>query len=99
MFVNGKRMEGYRSSDYVKHLRLPTAKEEVKLMDKSEEVAIGPLEGSMDMLRISDIVRYNTDFSPPRKPFRQDKNTRALFLFDGDLKGSSAFSQESIVAK
>jgi len=99
MFVNGRRMEGFRSSDYVRHLRLPSAKEKVTLAEDDGKVVIGPLEGTMDMLRISDIVRYNTDFSPPAKPFRQDRNTRALFLFDGDLKGASAFSRESVEAE
>ena len=98
LFANGKRMDSYRSSAHVRHLRIPGGKESVTL-SKEGEVAIGPLDGTMDMLRISDIVRYYDDFQPPLKAPGLDKNTRALFLFNGDLKGVSPFSPEAVAAE
>lgn len=42
---------------------------------------------SIDELRISRIPRYNKDFTPPSAPFALDKDTTALFHFDGEMSG------------
>ena len=68
------------------------------LSDNGEDIIIGPFEGTMDMLRISDTVRYENDFQPSTN-YGSDKNTRAFFQFDGNLKGESAFSKEPVEAK
>lgn len=40
------------------------------------------LEGAIDEIRISAIVRYSGDFTPPMAPFTCDEHTRALWHFD-----------------
>jgi len=76
-----------------------TGKQKIKLSEKGEDIILGPFEGAMDNLRISDIVRYKEDFQAEKKSFTIDSNTRALFLFDGNFKGSSALTKETIEAK
>ncbi len=96
IFVNGKKLKSVRAYSELSPLgRSPV----VKLQDKGEDIIIGPFEGSIDVLRLSDTVRYKEDFIPSKTPPIMDKNTRALFLFDGDLKGISAFSNEPIEAQ
>ena len=93
IFVNGNKLgtAGGRAARYpIKNL------EKIKPFDLATEpgeVSIGPFEGAIDMLRISDCVRYKENFMPSRVPFQADGNTRALFLFDGNLKGVSVFSK------
>ena len=49
------------------------------------------IDAVVDELRVSDIPRYDKDFTPSRKePLTADDHTRALFHFDGDLNGVSA---------
>jgi hypothetical protein len=45
-----------------------------------------------DELRVSDVMRYAGDFTPPSPGdrFKLDEHTRALFHFDGTLDGESA---------
>ncbi|VAW12584.1 hypothetical protein MNBD_BACTEROID01-447 [hydrothermal vent metagenome] len=46
-------------------------------------------DGVFDEIRISDIIRYGSGYVPEsQKPFVVDKNTRALFHFDGSLEGT-----------
>ncbi len=46
------------------------------------------LEGAVDELRLSDIQRYTTDFTPTRaSELTLDQHTRALFHFNGDTTG------------
>jgi len=107
IFVDGHRLEDYRSPERVRFLRSPGDRlsswqekcEDFILATEGEDILLGPLDGAIDMLRISDVVRYNQDFSPPRKAFAQDKNTRALFLFDGSLGGASSFSPLPLEAR
>lgn len=47
----------------------------------------GRAEADVDELRISRTVRYTEDFEPSWTPFEADRNTVALFHFDGNLKG------------
>ena len=54
--------------------------------------------GAYDELRISDVRRYREDFEPPSRKREQevDQHTRALFHFNGDLKGQSVSAEEPI---
>lgn len=38
--------------------------------------------GLVDELRISDVVRYNSNFAPPTSPFIRDQHTKLLMHFD-----------------
>ncbi|GEM_PF-3472540 len=69
------------------------------LSEKEEEVSLCPVDGTVDTLRISDSVRYTDNFEPLKTDPAMDENTRALFLFEGNLKGISAFSRDPIVAR
>ncbi|HNS31543.1 MAG TPA: hypothetical protein PKN36_01025, partial [bacterium] len=106
-FAGGRRLDDYRSPERVRFLRVPgqskvsswQAKSDTFNISKEDrEVVLGPFKGTMDSLRISDIVRYRQDFTQPETVFEKDINTRALFLFDGTLKGSSALSAEPVEA-
>jgi hypothetical protein len=49
--------------------------------------------GFLDEIRLSDVVRYNAEFTPPSGPFTPDDDTIALYHFDegrGDTLGDSA---------
>ncbi|HRU05692.1 MAG TPA: hypothetical protein P5137_07940 [Candidatus Brocadiia bacterium] len=47
-------------------------------------------EAAMDDFRVSDVVRYTADFTPPASPAVVDEHTRALFPFDGGFDGVHA---------
>ena len=96
IFLNGKK-QPFKTITY--GLNKLTGKQKIKLSEKGEDIILGPFEGAMDNLRISDIVRYKEDFQAEKKSFTIDSNTRALFLFDGNFKGSSALTKETIEAK
>ena len=51
----------------------------------------GEADAAYDELRVSDVRRYTSDFTPPSRDreLQLDKHTRALFHFNGDLKGAS----------
>jgi hypothetical protein len=48
------------------------------------------LEGAVDEVRISDVVRYPGAFTPPVSPFTCDGHTRALWHFD-EFEGVTVF--------
>ncbi|HNS31986.1 MAG TPA: hypothetical protein PKN36_03315 [bacterium] len=96
IFVNGKK-QPFKSASY--GLYQLTGKGKIALDHKAENVVIGPFDGSIDMLRLSDNVRYTKDFLPSGTSMKVDGNTRALFQFDGTLKGESSFSQGPIEMK
>lgn len=55
-------------------------------------LVLGPLKGAaIDELRVSDVQRYTENFTPPARDreLAADAHTRALFRFNGDLKGLS----------
>ena len=48
------------------------------------------IDAAVDELRVSHVQRYSKDFEPSRKAeFEVDEHTRALFHFNGDIKGES----------
>lgn len=53
------------------------------LGDPGEKIALGPMDGTLDEVRVSNVSRYSGDFEPPRQPFEPDTGTLALFHFDG----------------
>jgi hypothetical protein len=69
------------------------------LNEVAEEILIGPCDGTMDELRISDTVRYDGVFTPPTSPFASDESTLALFHFDGNAIGEYGAEGMSIVAE
>ncbi len=95
IFVNGQKLP--RKSAFSQLAQL-AGKAGFKLNREGENITIGPFEGSMDMLKISDEVRYTENFEPS-KTYGLDGNTRALFRFDGNLKGISSISKEPTEAK
>jgi len=50
----------------------------------------GFLEGAVDEMRISNVVRYTGNFTPPTGPFACDGSTRALWHFD-EFVGATVF--------
>ena len=66
-----------------------------------KSLVLGPLDGAVDELRVSDVQRYTADFTPPPR-YRElalDERTRALFHFDGDLQGQSHGSRGGLVGE
>ena len=96
IFVNGKKLP-FKSAPY--GLYKLDGKEKIKFAWKGENAILGPFGGSIDILRLSDIVRYTDDFQPSKLSPSLDGKTRALFLFDKNLKGKSAFSDGEIEMK
>jgi len=96
IFINGEKLP-HNVAPY--GLSKLTGKQNLEFSEDGKEMVLGPFDGSIDMLRISDTVRYTEDFTPSKTAPEVDENTRALFLFDGNLKGVSAFSKEPVEAK
>ena len=61
----------------------------------------GSISAYVDELRISDVPRYWEDFTPPSRErgTKLDKHTRALFRFNGDVKGESYGHDGAVPAK
>jgi len=85
VFINGKQggNTGYR-----------LYKNEPCHMPRSLNISRGyasaNLDSVIDELRVSDTQRYKDDFQPSRaQEFELDEHTRALFHFNGNLKGES----------
>jgi len=95
VFINGKKRPFVQIPYTLNPLK---SSKTFKLSSEGKDITIGPFDGTMDMLRISDTVRYTENFEPA-KSCGLDGNTRALFYFDGNLKGISALSKEPIEAK
>lgn len=50
-------------------------------------LAEGSAQAAIDELRISDVARYSGPFTPLRREFDVDENTRALFHFENECDG------------
>jgi len=85
VFINGKKR--LRTWNYPR--TLPTYRP-FRIDDIAEWVTIGTCDGTFDELRVSDVVRYDGDFAPSKRPFAPDKHTKALFHFDGAPEGVGA---------
>ena len=96
IFLNGHKMP-YKVAMY--GLNQPAKQQKLSLSESEEYIILGPFDGTMDNLRISDIVRYSDNFVPGRKAPETDANTRAIFLFEGNTRGVSAFSSGTLEAK
>jgi|LSQX01.2.fsa_nt_gb hypothetical protein len=95
IFLDGKK-ESFKSVTYgVAQLK---GKQKIKLSENMDEVILGPFEGVMDNLRISDIVRYTEDFIPDKISPKIDSNTRVVFVFEGNLKGISGLTSNLLEA-
>ena len=92
IFLNGRRLPPGRFQWY--GLNKLAGQARFTLSTEGGDVVLGPFAGAMDVLRLSDTVRYREDFQPPHGAPQIDGHTRALFLFDGDLRGVSAFSEQ-----
>jgi len=83
IFLDGKRTSRGR---FYPH-ELTKAKAPFTIREVTSKLAIGPMDGTIDELRISDVVRYHQDFPPATEPFTPDAHTTALFHFDGSDEG------------
>ena len=63
-------------------IRFPSLKEESDPLYFGGYPGYPPLDGQLDEIRISNVQRYDRDFSPPRGPFKADLHTVALYHFD-----------------
>jgi len=59
------------------------------LKETDESVILGPLDGAIEQLRISDVVRYQEAFAPPDEIAAADDRTRVMFPFNGDYAGTT----------
>jgi len=55
------------------------------------------LSGSIDELRISNIARYSSEFTPPNYEFINDDNTLVLFHFNGNIEDESSYAVQGTI--
>jgi len=81
VYINGRGRHRTMFRNYVDALPLGTP----------QTMTLGPVQGAVDDLRISDVQRYTGEFGAPRRDraLRLDEHTRALFHFDGTLEGEA----------
>ena len=88
LFVNGEPVEQESRHRLTGAPReLPSG--EFPLAETNERIQIGPLDGTLAQLRISDTVRYRAPFDPPGRVAQADEHTLALFPLDGGFDGFS----------
>ena len=83
IFLDGKRQDRGR---WYPH-ELEAAKPPFTIREVEEQLNIGPMDGTIDELRISDCVRYTDDFEPPTRSLDPDAQTTALFRFEDSDAG------------
>ena len=94
IFVNGELGQTFfGGTGRYKELRLPGR---IQRLDVE-----GLMDGVVDELRVSTVMRYTHDFQPPARTNKlaADPNTAMLFHFDGDTKGASALVSDPIQPK
>ncbi len=91
VYVNGQFIEP--TWNYPRNL---DGRKPYVLREVAEKIGIGPLNGSIDELRVSNVVRYRESFEPPVEALQSDANTLALFHFDGTEEGISGEFSELI---
>ena len=57
------------------------------------------LSGSIDELRISNVARYSSEFTPPNYEFINDDHTLGLFHFNGNIEDDYGFSSLQLFYK
>ena len=69
--------------------------------DRPKMFRLAYIDATYDELRLSDVPRYWSDFARPARDreLRLDKHTRALFHFNGDIKGQSYGSTDPLPAR
>ena len=96
VFVNGKagNWKSFRYADNLPHSPM-------KVLYLGYPSPGGSISAFVDELRISDVPRYWDDFTPPSRErgTKLDKHTRALFRFNGDVKGVSYGYDGTVPAK
>ncbi|TVS19178.1 MAG: hypothetical protein EA424_09220, partial [Planctomycetaceae bacterium] len=58
--------------------------------EADQQITIGPLDGTIEQLRISDTIRYQAPFEPSETLPDPDSHTRVQFPLDGDRQGETA---------
>lgn len=91
LYVNGEEVERthYRSAPTFWPGGL-TGNAAFQRREADEVIRIGPINGTIASLRISDTVRYADNFTPSPQLREADPHTRALFPLDGSWSGVSA---------
>ena len=87
VFVNGKRYFRRGGPGRLRHYLGKAFIDRYDLSGIAEWITLEPADGTFDELRVSDVVRYNADFTPLRTAFVRDKSTKALIHFDGSTRG------------
>lgn len=82
IFLNGRKTPRDRFYPHKLDVTSPFSIREIE-----EILTIGPMDGCVDELRVSDTARYAADFAVPTQPFALDEHTTALFHFDGNDTG------------
>ena len=91
LYLDGKRVKGKTGMSKPerlgkdKSLRLADMAFALQLLSLNSGRAEAPV--IMDELRVSRTARYAADFAPAHAPLQLDKDTVALFHFDGNLAG------------
>ena len=91
-YINGKygrQRTPYSISSWIDHVIRSPLKE--LQIGSPAQAKRDNLQAFVDELRVSDVQRYTADFEPPSRKveFEADEHTRALFHFNGTLKGRS----------
>jgi len=92
MYVDGRKVAGLTTAAHEERLgedRSIRVRTDAPFVAQVGSLNSGrlPANACFDELRISRSVRYTGDFAPPTQELALDKDTSALFDFNGSLKG------------
>ncbi|MDY0166745.1 MAG: LamG-like jellyroll fold domain-containing protein [Thermoguttaceae bacterium] len=65
--------------------------------EADESIVIGPIDGTIAQLRVSEVFRYNAAFEPPETLPESDAHTLVQFPLDGDWRGETAIGTEILL--